>query len=162
MAGKSKGGNTVNTVWKIAQPIAEKLGLVLWNVKFVKEGASWFLRIFIDKDGGVGIDDCTAMSHALDGPLDEADPIEQSYCLEVSSPGVERELSLDFHFEKMTGLPVKIQMIRPVDGRKKFSGRLKTYNDGIVTIIDKDNNEININKKETAHIRLDDFGGFDE
>lgn len=86
MASKGKGGITVNTVWNIAQPIAESLGLELWDVRFEKEGADWFLRVFIDKDGGVSIDDCVDMSHALDKPLDEADPIEQSYCLEVCSP----------------------------------------------------------------------------
>ena len=78
MAGKGKGGNTVAAVTAIAEPIAEQLGLRLWDVRFVKEGASWYLRIFIDKEGGVGIDDCVAMSHALDKPLDEADPIRVS------------------------------------------------------------------------------------
>ena len=91
MAKKEKG-NTVAAVWQIAQPIAESLGLELWDVRFVKEGADWFLRIFIDKEDGVSIDDCEAMSRAIDKPLDDADPISQSYCLEVSSPGVEREL----------------------------------------------------------------------
>lgn len=86
MASKGKGGITVNAVWDIARPIAEKLGLELWDVRFEKEGADWFLRVFIDKDGGVSIDDCVDMSHALDKPLDDADPIEQSYCLEVCSP----------------------------------------------------------------------------
>ena len=85
MAGKGKGGNTVAAVTAIAEPIAQQLGLMLWDVRFVKEGANWYLRIFIDKEGGVGIDDCVAMSHALDKPLEDADPIDRSYCLEVSS-----------------------------------------------------------------------------
>ena len=89
----SKGGNTVSKVAALAKPIAEELGLSLWDVRFVKEGAQYYLRIFIDKEGGVSVDDCERMSRAIDKPLDELDPIEQSYILEVCSPGIERELS---------------------------------------------------------------------
>lgn len=81
---KSKGGITVATVMRIAAPIAEELGLRLWDVRFEKEGAAWYLRVYIDKEGGVTIDDCEAMSRAIDGPIDDADPIESSYFLEVS------------------------------------------------------------------------------
>ena len=95
MAGKGKGGNTVAAVWEIAAPVAEQLGLSIWDIRFQKEGVSWYLRIYIDKEGGVGITDCENFSRAVDGPLDEADPIEQSYYLEVSSPGVERQLTRD-------------------------------------------------------------------
>lgn len=86
MAAKGKGGNTVAAVWEIAAPIAEQLGLSIWDIRFQKEGVSWYLRIYIDKEGGVGITDCENFSRAVDGPLDDADPIEQSYYLEVSSP----------------------------------------------------------------------------
>ena len=92
MASKGKGGNTVNAVWEIAEPIANGLGYELWDVRFEKEGANWYLRIFIDKEDGISINDCVDMSHAIDKPLDEADPIEQSYCLEVCAPGLERDL----------------------------------------------------------------------
>ena len=119
MASKGKGGITVNTVWDIAQPIAESLGLELWDVRFEKEGADWFLRVFIDKDGGVSIDDCVDMSHALDKPLDDADPIEQSYCLEVCSPGLERNLKRDSHFEKCIGKPIQVKLIRPLEGSSR-------------------------------------------
>ena len=88
----AKDSNTVSAVRAIAEPIAQRLGLEIWDIRFLKEGTGWFLRIFIDKDGGVGIDDCVEMSRALNAPLDEADLIEQAYCLEVSSPGVERQL----------------------------------------------------------------------
>ena len=108
---KGKGGNTVAAVWDIAAPIAEQLGLDIWDIRFVKEGADWFLRIFIDKDGGVTIEDCENMSRAMDAPLDEADPIPQSYCLEVSSPGVERELTRDSHFEAQWSLTKKKRAI---------------------------------------------------
>ena len=103
MAGKGKGGNTVAAVWEIAAPVAEQLGLSIWDIRFQKEGVSWYLRIYIDKEGGVGITDCENFSRAVDGPLDEADPIEQSYYLEVSSPGVERQLTRDEHFKKYIG-----------------------------------------------------------
>ena len=82
--------NTVAIVRDIAKPIADSLGLVLWDVRFQKEGANWYLRIFIDKEGGIEIDDCVNMSHAIEEPLDRLDPIEQSYNLQVSSPGIER------------------------------------------------------------------------
>ena len=91
MPGKGKGGSTVEAVWEIAAPIAESLGLRLWDVRFLKEGATWYLRIFIDKDGGVSIDDCVDMSHAVDKPLDDADPIDVG--LAARLPGVRATLS---------------------------------------------------------------------
>ena len=126
MASKGKGGNTVNTVWQLAEPYAKELGLELWDVRFEKEGADWFLRIFIDKEGGVSIDDCVDMSHAIDKPLDEADPIEQSYCLEVCSPGVERELKRDEHFLKFIGSPVMVKLIRPLENKREYNGILES------------------------------------
>lgn len=80
------------------KPIIERLGLSLWDVRFVKEGAEYYLRVFIDSENGITIEDCENVSRAIDEPLDIADPISQSYCLEVSSPGVERELRTDEHF----------------------------------------------------------------
>ena len=77
---------------EIARPIADDLGLRIWDVRYLKEGSQWYLRVFIDKDGGVDINDCERMSRALDEPLDQADPIDGEYILEVSSPGIEREL----------------------------------------------------------------------
>lgn len=156
MAAKGKGGNTVAAVTAIAQPIAEQLGLRLWDVRFVKEGADWFLRIFIDKDGGVGIDDCVAMSHALDKPLDEADPIEQSYCLEVSSPGTDRELTKAAHFEACLGQTVKVRLIRPAeDGRREFTGVLVSHDkDGFV--IEAGEETVSFIRKEVSRVRLDD------
>ena len=101
--GKKKMDRTCNTVavcTRLARPVAEELGLQLWDVRFVKEGADWYLRFFIDREGGVTINDCEEMSRRLDKLLDEADPIACSYCLEVSSPGVERELIRPEHFEQ--------------------------------------------------------------
>ena len=159
MASKGKGGNTVNTVWEIAEPIAQSLGLEIWDVRFEKEGANFYLKIFIDKDGGVGIDDCVNMSHALDKPLDEADPIEQSYCLEVSSPGLERDLKRDAHFEKSLGEKIMVKLIRPVDGQREFKGTLESYDNGNFELLLEDGTKLMINKKETSYVKLDDFGG---
>lgn len=128
--GKKQGpgaGNTVAVCTRLAQPVAEELGLQLWDVRFVKEGADWYLRFFIDREGGVTIDDCEEMSRRMDKLLDEADPIACSYCLEVSSPGVERELSRSEHFEQFLGWPVKVRTIRPVDGVREFVGLLERW-----------------------------------
>ncbi len=154
---KGKGGNTVAAVWEIAEPIAEELGLVIWDIRFVKEGADWFLRIFIDKDGGVGITDCENMSRAIDKPLDEADPIEQSYCLEVSSPGLERELTRESHFEACKGEKIKVKMIRAIDGVREFSGILESSEGMSIVLRLEDGSAMNIEKKETSYIKLDDF-----
>jgi ribosome maturation factor RimP len=154
---KGKGGNTVAAVWEIAEPIAAELGLKLWDIRFVKEGADWFLRIFIDKDGGVGITDCENMSRAIDKPLDDADPIEQSYCLEVSSPGIERDLSRESHFEACKGEKIKVKLIRAVDGIREFSGILEDYEGMKIVLRLEDGSAMNIDKKETSYIKLDDF-----
>ncbi len=160
MASKGKGGATVNAVWELAEPIAKSLGLELWDVRFEKEGADWFLRIFIDKDGEpVSINDCVDMSHAIDKPLDEADPIEQSYCLEVCSPGVERDLKRDSHFEKCLGEKIMVKLIRPVDGQREFKGTLESYDNGNFELVLPEGNKLMINKKEASYVKLDDFGG---
>lgn len=153
----AKDSNTVSAVRAIAEPVAQKLGLEIWDIRFLKEGTGWFLRIFIDKDGGVGIDDCVEMSRALNAPLDEADLIEQAYCLEVSSPGVERELVRDEHFKKYLGAKVKLKTIRPVDGKREFSGVLESYDGGLATVRFEDGSGLSLSKKETAWIKLDDF-----
>lgn len=157
MAEKRKGGNVVNTVWEIAAPLADELGLILWDVKFLKEGANWYLRVIIDKDEGISIDDCVAMNDALDAPLDEADPIEQSYNLQISSPGIERELVRDFHFEKFIGSPVIVKFRSAVEGMKLHKCVLKDYKDGNVTLLFADEQERTFDKKDTSSIKLDDF-----
>lgn len=155
----SKGKNTVSTVEEIARPIADALGLQIWDIRYLKEGSQWFLRIFIDKDGGVDINDCERMSRALDEPLDKADPIDGEYILEVSSPGIERELVKPEHFEAFIGADIMVKMIRPIDGiGKEFKGVLTAFEDGAVTITDHSGeNTVTINKKDAAYIKLDDF-----
>ena len=155
----SKGKNTVSIVEELAAPIAEKLGLRIWDVRYLKEGSQWYLRVFIDKDGGVDINDCENMSRALDEPLDKADPIENEYILEVSSPGIERQLVRPAHFEEFIGADIMVKMIRPIEGiGKEFKGVLTAFEDGMVTITDHSGeNTVTINKKDAAYIKLDDF-----
>lgn len=156
MSEKSKGGSTVSKVWAIAEPIAKELGLTLWDIRFVKEGASWFLRIFIDKEGGVTVDDCADMSHAIDKPLDEADPIDQSYYLEVSSTGIERELTRPEHFDIMQGRKIIVKLIRAVDGERELYGCLESFKDNVITL-KKDGETKEIKKGDTVWVKLDDF-----
>lgn len=155
----NKKPNTVERVLEIASPLAEALGLEIWDIRYMKEGSDWYLRVFIDKQGGVGINDCVEMSHALDKPLDEGDFIPNSYILEVSSPGVERELTKKEHFEKMRGQKVNLKTIRPIDGRREFAGTLEAYENGVITLSLDAEKTMTVNKKETAYVRLDDFGG---
>ena len=153
MAGK----NTVQRVTQIIEPFAEELGLQLWDVEFKKEGTDWYLRIFIDKVGGVSVDDCVDLTHLITKPLDEADPIAQSYMLEVCSPGIERELKKDEHFEKYIGSPVMLRTIRPIDNVRDFCGTLSAYENGVITVLLKDESEIKVNKKDASYVKLDDF-----
>ena len=148
-------GNTVSAVRKLAEPIAAELGLSIWDIRFLKEGGLWYLRIFIDKPEGVGIEDCERMSRAINGPLDELDPIEQSYCLEVCSPGINRELSRPEHFEEFIDFAIEIRLIRPNEnGEKEIAGILKDYDGSVITIEDEDENTILINKKDTSSVHL--------
>ena len=151
--------NTVSLVWDIAEPLAEELGLILWDVVFEKEGANYYLKIFIDKEDGVGIEDCVNMSHALDKPLDENDPIDSQYNLQVSSPGIERKLTRDFHFDYAMGEKVMLRLIRPFEGKREFKGILVDYSEkGDVTIAIDEENTMTCEKKEIAWVKLDDFG----
>ncbi len=155
---KKKSGNTVSEVTALVKPIIEDLGLTLWDVRFVKEGAIRYLRIFIDKDEGVSIDDCETVTRAIDAPLDELDPIEEAYTLEVSSPGIERELTEEWHFEKFLGAPVMVKLIRPnKSGIREFKGTLIANEKDSVELVLEDGSETVIKKKDSVYIKLDDF-----
>ena len=157
MANNKKKG-TATAVWELAQPIVEGFGLQLWDVRYVKEGSQWFLRIFIDKDGGVSIDDCVDLTHAINGPLDEADPIDRQYNLQVSSPGIERKLTRPFHFDYAMEEKVILKLIRPFNGQREFKGVLVDYSEkGDVTIAFDEENTMTAEKKEIAWVKLDDF-----
>ena len=150
--------NVATIVKELAKPIADELGLILWDVRFQKEGANRILRVFIDKDGGVSIDDCVNMSHALDTPLDELDPIDVSYSLQVSSPGIERELITEEHFKWAEGKPVLLRLIRPCDGERDFRGTLSGFSDGKVTLLLDGETEMSADMKEISFVKADDFG----
>ncbi|ADU28279.1 ribosome maturation factor RimP [Ethanoligenens harbinense] len=152
------GKSVVSRVEALALPVAETLGLSIWDIEYVKEGASWFLRIYIDKDGGVGIEDCEAFSRAIDGPLDEADLIPQQYYLEVSSPGIERELKRDAHFQAFIGKKVHVRLIRPLeDGRREVNGTLTAFADGTLTL-ETPEGVLQIKKAQAAFVKAsDDF-----
>ena len=122
-------------VWDLAAPLAGDLGLELWDVTYTKEAGQWYLRVYIDKDGGVGINDCEAFSRAFDPILDEADPIAGSYVFEVSSAGAERELKRPSDFEKFLGSRVEVKLYKAIDGSKTYTGTLTGYSaDGAVSI----------------------------
>lgn len=131
------------TVKNIAKPIAEELGLELVDVEFVREGRDWYLRVYIDKDGGVTLDDCEELSKPLSEKLDELDPIPQSYIFEVSSPGVERPFKTSRDFEKAIGENVRLKLYKAINGRKTIEGILEKYDGETVTILtDEDAREI--------------------
>ena len=156
---KESKGNVYESVKAMAEPIAESLGLSVWDVRYIKEGASRYLRIFIDKEEGVSIDDCEAMSRAIDAPLDELDPVKEAYILEVSSPGIERELTRPEHFARFIGADIMVRLIRPMEvlGRE-FKGVLNPHDRETLTVADHSGeNEVTINKKDAAWIKLDDF-----
>ncbi len=119
---------------KLALPVVEEAGCELWDVEYVREAGSWFLRIYIDKEGGVDILDCEKVSRALSDLLDEADPIEGSYTLEVSSAGAERPLKRPGDFQRFMGSPVAVKLYKAQGGRKEFAGVLTGYDNGDVTI----------------------------
>ena len=121
-------------VRELAQPVTEENGCELWDVEYVREAGQWYLRIYIDKEGGVNIIDCENISRTLDPMLDEADPIPDSYVFEVGSAGAERELKRPGDFEKFMGSEVELRLYQPVNGSKVFIGTLEGYNAGDVTI----------------------------
>ncbi|NLU52291.1 MAG: ribosome maturation factor RimP [Clostridiaceae bacterium] len=128
-------------VASMAQPIVEEAGCELVDVEYVKEGGSWFLRIYIDKPGGVTLDDCENVSRPLNDLIDEKDPIPHAYYLEVSSPGLERPLKKPRDFEKAVGSLVEIKLYKAADGKKSFVGRLDSF-DGDTVSLKTENDEI--------------------
>lgn len=152
MSGKA---NTVSIVTGLVEPIVEELGLILWDVVFEKEGASWFLRIFIDKDGVMEVDDCEAVSKRINPLLDEADPIEQSYYLEVSSAGLGRRLKRPGHFARFLGEEVTVKLYRAVDKRKEFVGVLRRFEDSTLTI-EEGGQEHSFPLADCAYVKLND------
>ncbi|NLG53236.1 MAG: ribosome maturation factor RimP [Clostridiales bacterium] len=134
----------------LAEPVLSQMSFILWDVEFVKEGGEQYLRIFLDKPGGITIDDCEAFSRAMDKILDDADLIRDSYIFEVSSAGIERRLTKPFHFKTSIGNTVLLRTYSPKNGNKEFIGKLTAYNDGDVEL---DGTE-SFSKNEIAMVRL--------
>jgi len=145
-------------VAEVLTEFLEKNGYELYNVEFIKEGKVWFLRVYIDRiddtSGGIGTDDCEKVSRYLSARLDELDPIEQNYYLEVSSPGMDRALLKESDYVRFAGRYVDVTLYRGIDGRKTFFGKLGGIQDGNLVIIDEKENRIEIPMEKVAKTKL--------
>ena len=142
-----------DVVAQLARPIVEEQGCSLWDVEYVREAGVWYLRLYIDKAGGVSINDCEAISRPVSDKLDEADPIEGSYTFEVSSAGADRALKRPEHFEACRGSEVEVKLYRAEDGKKDWVGVLSAYDDGAVTLSTPAGEKV-FNKQDVALTRL--------
>jgi len=140
-------------VAQFAKPIVEEKGCTLWDIEYVREGAERFLWVYIDKEGGVGIDDCEAIARAIDPILDEKDPIPESYNFEVSSAGLERALKRPSDFKQFMDSAVTVKLYRPRNGLKEIPGILRGYEDGRITV-EAGKETITFEKSEVALVRL--------
>ncbi|MFD0869150.1 Ribosome maturation factor RimP [Chlamydia abortus] len=141
------------TVEKMIQPYLEEHAMELVDIEYLKEGSNWFLRVYVDKEGGIDIDDCGRLSEYLSAKLDEKDPIPNAYFLEVSSPGAERPLKKPEDFVKAVDKHVFVTTYEPVDGLKEFEGRLKSY-DGSELVIEVGKKQHTIPTEKMASARL--------
>ena len=137
----------------LALPVCERHGVYIYNTEYKKEGSEYYLRLFIDKDGGVTIEDCENVSREISPMLDDLTFIKDAYIFEVSSPGIDRLLTRDWHFEKVMGEKIDIKLFAPIDGSKEISGILKAYSDGNITI-EANDKEIIIEKGKAASVKL--------
>ena len=144
--------NIAQVITDLAKPIVEGLNYELVDVEFIKEGANWYLRIYIDKPGGISIDDCQAVSEKISDRLDEKDPIEQGYYLEVSSPGLERPLKTERDFIKYKGELVEIKVYQPINGKKTFEGELVGLIENMI-VINQDGTIIEFEKDKVAIVK---------
>lgn len=137
----------------LLEPIVRQNGVEIYDVEYVEEAGEWYLRAYIDKEGGVTIDDCEAVSRALSDALDENDFIEDAYFLEVSSPGLGRQLKKDKHFEKSLGEEVELKTYKPIEKQKEFTGVLKSYDKESITIETETGDKV-FSRKDVANIKL--------
>lgn len=140
-------------VTEMAEPVANELGLEVWDVEYIKEAGQWYLRVYIDKEGGISITDCEKFSRTFDPILDERDPIPGSYTFEVSSAGSERELKRASDFEKFIGSQVEVKHYQPIAGAKSHVGELRSYDNGAVTVL-LNGEEVKYDKAQVAQVRL--------
>ena len=141
-------------VWELAEPVVKENGCELWDVEYVREAGQWYLRIYLDKAGGVDILDCAAVSRKVSDLLDEVDPIEGSYMFEVSSAGAERQLKRPADFARFLGEPVLVKTYQNRNGRKEFAGRLAGYDSGAVLLDMGGGEPERFEKAEVALVRL--------
>jgi ribosome maturation factor RimP len=152
-----KYGNTEKIVYDLAVPIAEELGLTIWDVCFEKEGAEWYLRVYIDKEDGVTIDDCENLSRPLNDKVDEVDPIKQRYFFEVGSAGLGRSLIKEHHFAQSIGVDVDVTFIRPHELGKVVTGVLTSYDKESITL-NVDGTEVSVQLAEVSSVKIhEDF-----
>lgn len=144
---------TEKKVWELAEPITVQEECFIYDVEYVKEGGVWFLRVYIDKDGGVSLDECEAVSRALSTVLDEADPIQQNYYLEVSSPGIERKLKTKEHFDRYIGETIDIGLYKAINKSKQLIGKLISFEDDVITV-EVGGESFELPLKETTGVKL--------
>jgi ribosome maturation factor RimP len=138
---------------ELVTPILDENQFELVDVEFVKEGSTWYLRVYIDKEGGITVNDCELVARRMNDILDAEDYISESYVFEVSSPGLGRPLKKEKDYIRNLGKEVEVKTYRAIDGVKEFVGYLKAYTDQEITLADDDDNELTLNKKEIALIR---------
>lgn len=167
MAKKQNGGkkNIAGAVEELLTPVINGLGFDVWDVEFEKEGSEWYLRITIDKFEGITIDDCELVHRTIDPIIDEADPIEQSYRLEVSSPGIERELKRPAHILSFTGTgeEIELKFFAPRNGSKSVKGEIVDYDEenDVLTFLPEGGDQFTVNRSDCAKIcSVFDFGEF--
>ena len=159
---KKSSKNIASTVAELVGPVISELDYDLWDVEYVKEGADYYLRITIDREEGITIDDCETVHRAIDPILDEADPIEDSYHLEVSSPGIERELKYDWHFEEFIGEKIEVKLYAPLNGVKSLCGILVSKSESAVTI-NLSGTEMTIDDEKIAKVQtVFDFNSIED
>lgn len=140
-------------VTELTRGIIQEEGCSLWDVEYVREAGTWYLRVFIDKEGGVGIDDCERISRRLDPLLDDEDPIPDSYVFEVGSAGADRELKRPSDFERFMGSQIELRLYQPMNGSKVFVGTLAGYDNGAVTV-NVGKTDMSFTKEQTALVKL--------
>ena len=153
----SKRENYETRTEELLKPIAEANGVEIYDVEYVKEGSEWYLRCYIDKEEGVNINDCEAVSRALSDELDKVDFIEDAYILEVSSPGLGRQLKKDKHFQRSLLSEVDVKCYKPINGVKDFTGILKAFDENTLTLemdSGKEKEDVIFNRKDIATVKL--------
>ena len=141
-------------VEEMLTPILDESGFDLWDVEYVKEGKEYYLRAYIDKEGGVNVGECETVTRELNPILDERDPIDDAYIFEVSSPGLTRTLRRDRHFEKSLGEPVEVKLFKPLEKRKEWEGILTSYDENTITIEEEDKTRRSFPRSQIARVHI--------